>query len=91
MNIKKTIAATALTAAAAGALAIGAGAASAAPAPVLTDPCYTLAVQVPGLVGLTPVGPPLDLITVFHPVEAHDGWMWATAPTGHRVLLTECA
>ncbi len=92
MNIKKIAATAALTAAAADALAIGAGTAAAAPeAPVLSDPCYKVAVQLPGVIGLTPVGPPLDLITVFHPVEAHDGWMWAEGPTGHRVLLTECA
>ena len=89
MNAKKIITTAALGAAAAGALAIGAGTASAAPAPALVDPCYKIAVQVPGLVGLTPVGPPLDLITV-KPVDVHDGWMWATAPGGHRVLLTEC-
>ena len=88
MNIKRTITTAALTAAAAGALAIGAGTASAAPAPELIDPCYKVAVQVPGLVGLTPIGPALDLITV-KPVDVHDGWMWAEV-AGHRVLLTEC-
>lgn len=89
-SIKKTIAATALGAAAAGALAIGAGTASAAPeAPELVDPCYQVAVQVPGVIGLTPIGPAVDLIGVFHPVEVGDGWMWAEGPTG-RVLLTEC-
>ena len=91
MNIKRTITTAALTAAAAGALAIGAGVASAAPeAPVLIDPCYKVAVQLPGVIGLTPVGPPVDLVGVFHPVEVGDGWMWAEGPTGHRVLLTEC-
>lgn len=91
MNIKRTITTAALTAAAAGTLAIGAGTASAAPAPELVQPCYQVAVQIPGMIGLTPVGPPVDLISVFHPVEAHDGWMWAEGPGGHRVLLTECA
>lgn len=92
MNIKKIIATAALGAAAAGAVALGAGTASAEPVPTLVNPCYQIAVAVPGLIGHTPVGPPVELISVFQPVEVvGDGqYVWATAPTGQKVLLTRC-